>query len=160
MCNDGKPMEIGKALGVGHCAKHGTVTIIGHRKNGESVGFQLSAAEMLEFASLLQDQVCLARGLPADHGREQQSHFDITNDGRVITLPAWRRDLEAIEMRLLMASIEVSKDDIASWTDEQCKAADCWAIAVHYSASDNDGIQVPEKPTFLPPEKSFSELHS
>jgi hypothetical protein len=41
---------------------------------------------------------------------------------------------------------------IDSWTDEQKDQAIKWAGAVHLHASDNDDVDVPKKPDFLPVE--------
>jgi hypothetical protein len=37
---------------------------------------------------------------------------------------------------------------IAAWTEEERTAAVEWALAVHFHASDNDGVEVPERPAF------------
>lgn len=39
--------------------------------------------------------------------------------------------------------------EINGWTDEQVKAAEDWAGAVHFKASDNEGVVVPSRPDFL-----------
>ena len=40
---------------------------------------------------------------------------------------------------------------IASWTPKQREAAEKWAAAVHFKASDNDDVRVPPTPKFLKP---------
>ncbi len=86
---------------------------------------------------------------------DEQAHFDITDAGEVVALDGWESDHVAIELRLLQASVEATQETIAGWTDDQCRQADCWAIAVQFNASDHDDIQVPPKPDFLPAEKPF-----
>jgi hypothetical protein len=63
-------------------------------------------------------------------------------------------------LRLLMASGTVAEGTIATWTDEQCREADVWSCSVHLSASDNDDIQVPLKPVFLPDYDDFRLIGS
>lgn len=65
-CGDGAAMETGARLGVGFCRDHGTVTIIGHRTNGERIGFQLDAATMMRFADMVADACLEAHGIPPD----------------------------------------------------------------------------------------------
>jgi hypothetical protein len=77
-------------------------------------------------------------------------HFAVSDDGVMTALPAWPRNDHATMLRLLMASVTVHETIIATWTDEQCREADVWSCSVHLSASDNDDIQVPPKPAFLP----------
>lgn len=77
-------------------------------------------------------------------------HFAVSDDGVMTALPAWPRNDHATMLRLLMASVTVHEGMIATWTDEQCREADVWSCSVHLSASDNDDIQVPSKPAFLP----------
>lgn len=77
-------------------------------------------------------------------------HFAVSDDGVMTALPAWPRNDNATMLRLLMASVTVAEGTIATWTDEQCREADVWSCSVHLSASDNDDIQVPPKPVFLP----------
>jgi len=76
-------------------------------------------------------------------------HFAVSDDGVMTALPAWPRNDHATMLRLLMASVTVDEETIATWTDEQCREADVWSCSVHLSASDNDDIQVPAKPVFL-----------
>jgi hypothetical protein len=62
----------------------------------------------------------------------------------------WARDDESTLDALLLVSdlAEIPSDVVATWTDEQCKEAEDYALAVHARASDND-IDVPERPAFL-----------
>jgi len=83
-------------------------------------------------------------------------HFAVSDDGVMTALPAWPRNDNATMLRLLMASVTVDEGTIATWTDEQCREADVWSCSVHLSASDNDDIQVPRKPVFLP---DYDDVH-
>lgn len=85
-------------------------------------------------------------------------HFVISDDGVMIALPAWPRNDHATSLRLMMASITVDEATIATWSDDQCREADVWACSVHLSASDNDDIQVPSKPAFLPDYNKFEGI--
>jgi hypothetical protein len=82
-------------------------------------------------------------------------HFAISDDGVMTALPAWPRNDHTTSLRLMMASITVDEATIATWTDNQCREADVWYCSVHLSASDNDDIQVPPKPDFLPEYDEF-----
>ncbi len=61
----------------------------------------------------------------------------------------WTRDDDATFNTLLLTTVDVSMATIATWTDEQAKLAEEWACAVHFSASDNDDVVVPPRPSFL-----------
>lgn len=62
----------------------------------------------------------------------------------------WMRDDESTFIILsLVSDTDVSKAQIAGWTDAQCRQAEEWAFAIHFSASDNDDVVVPERPDFL-----------
>lgn len=76
--------------------------------------------------------------------------FEIAEEGRFSIAPGWRRDDAQTIDRLLMVSIDVSAAEVAAWTDEQVREAQLYAVAAYLSASDNDDIIVPAKPTFLP----------
>ncbi|MGE0408734.1 MAG: hypothetical protein AB7P23_05660 [Amphiplicatus sp.] len=52
-CSDGQNAEMGAALEVASCTDHGTVTIVGHRRNGERIFFQLGVADMVDYLNLL-----------------------------------------------------------------------------------------------------------
>lgn len=91
--------------------------------------------------------------------QDEDHYFEITDDGQVMALPSWQREDFILRARLESVSIIVCEDTVLDWTDEQCKMADCWAIATSFSASDNKGIQVPEKPSFLPDESSFEVMN-
>ncbi len=59
---------------------------------------------------------------------------------------AWVRDDNSVWLSLqLIGGYEVPFDAVAAWTDDECRAAQEWAVAVHYEASDNDVI-VPSVP--------------
>jgi hypothetical protein len=82
--------------------------------------------------------------------RQREEEFAISDDGIVTALPTWKRDNEAIFMRLHLTSAYPTDEEVASWTDDQAREADIWACAAMLSASDNDDIQVPVRPAFLP----------
>jgi hypothetical protein len=42
----------------------------------------------------------------------------------------------------------ITDEAIVTWTDAQRQEAFDWAIALHYRASDNDDVEVPQRPTF------------
>ena len=87
---------------------------------------------------------------------DAEPHFDISDDGVMFALPTWKRDNQATSYRLLLTSIdEVPPEVVATWSDEQVKAADVWACSVHLNASDNEDIKVPPKPAFLPPHREW-----
>lgn len=66
--------------------------------------------------------------------------------GRLVEPP----EADCLQAVLALASIEVSLEEIASWTPLQCALAEEWACQVHLSASDNSHVRVPPKPGFLP----------
>lgn len=77
--------------------------------------------------------------------------YDISVDGVMTATPEWQRNDEATMLRLLAChSIDAPLEVVATWTDDQVKAADIWAFSSYLSASDNDDIQVPERPDFIP----------
>ncbi|ARQ01918.1 hypothetical protein CAK95_24570 [Pseudorhodoplanes sinuspersici] len=90
--------------------------------------------------------------------RPYDAQFNISDDGIVTATAAWKRDNEATICRLLLTSVRVSDQDVFKWRDDQVREADCWALAVHFSASDNDDIKVPPKPTFLPDYEPFTAI--
>lgn len=49
---------------------------------------------------------------------------------------------------LSLADVDVTPEEIATWTPEQQTTATSWASLVHLRASDND-VEVPPKPEFL-----------
>lgn len=63
---------------------------------------------------------------------------------------AWLRDDECISLMLMCVGIDASRDTVASWSATDAKAAAEWAAATHFSASDNDDVVVPPRPSFLP----------
>lgn len=52
---------------------------------------------------------------------------------------------------LAMVDVEVSEEAVRGWTPAQRNEAVEWAGAVHFNASDNDDVEVPPRPEFLPP---------
>jgi hypothetical protein len=82
---------------------------------------------------------------------EKPADYEITNDGVMRPLETWTRDNTGTFLRLMLeASNTVTEAEVVGWTDEQVQQADCWAFSTHLSASDNDDIQVPLRPSFIP----------
>lgn len=64
--------------------------------------------------------------------------------------PPWSRDNETVMSALLLVGdTEATAEEIAGWTDEQAQAAQEWALALHFYASDNDDVVVPPRPDFI-----------
>lgn len=62
---------------------------------------------------------------------------------------AWVRDNRSVFSSLLLVgqTCEIATEEIIkSWTDDECRAAQDWAIANHLQASDNDDVIVPPIP--------------
>ena len=59
---------------------------------------------------------------------------------------------------LALASTYVPSEQIAGWTAEQRDIAEAWACAAYLSASDNEDVEVPPRPDFLPPAWSPDDL--
>lgn len=51
---------------------------------------------------------------------------------------------------LALVDVYATLEEAQSWTKEQREEAEKWAGAVHLSASDNDDVEVPQRPDFLP----------
>lgn len=65
---------------------------------------------------------------------------------------AWYRDEEKTYcILLLVGGHKVTPDVVASWSDEQCKQAEEWALCTHVHASDNDDVEVPRVPVCVVP---------
>lgn len=59
----------------------------------------------------------------------------------------WIRDDQATFLSLcLVGGHHVPESAIRGWTDHQCMEAERWAHAVHFHASDNDDVQIPQMP--------------
>ena len=59
--------------------------------------------------------------------------------------------IQEVETALLLTSdTNANTALIESWTDEQRTLAFDWAMALHFSASDNDDVVVPPRPDFIP----------
>lgn len=97
-----------------------------------------------------QANAALTTDAPATPALPESFSIAISDDGVMTALPAWPRNDHTTSLRLMMASITVGEATIAIWTDDQWREADVWSCSVHLSASDNDDIQVPRKPAFLP----------
>lgn len=59
-------------------------------------------------------------------------------------------DVQATMDLLCLADVQATEDEVRSWTRAQVLAAEAWAGAVHVHASDNDDVEVPPRPEFLP----------
>ncbi|KAF0205515.1 MAG: hypothetical protein FD173_958 [Gallionellaceae bacterium] len=65
---------------------------------------------------------------------------------------AWNRNEDmTFHILLMISGHNVTKDAIESWSDEQCKQAEEWAICIHLKASDNDDVEVPKVPECIIP---------
>lgn len=62
------------------------------------------------------------------------------------TYPADQDDPEVTRDLLMLASVDVPIEAVASWSPEERKAADDWASASVLYASDNDDVVVPPIP--------------
>lgn len=51
---------------------------------------------------------------------------------------------------LLVGGVDVTEEQVASWTQDQMDRAYDWAMRVHLHASDNDDVLVPARPDFIP----------
>jgi len=58
---------------------------------------------------------------------------------------------EDARILLLIAGVEVPREIIESWTEEECEEASHWAAMVHTAASDNDDVEVPLTPKHVSP---------
>ncbi|QDF95164.1 hypothetical protein CJ010_00645 [Azoarcus sp. DD4] len=59
----------------------------------------------------------------------------------------WSRcDERTYTTLLLVGGHCVPEQVVSTWSDKQCMEAEEWALSVHLSASDNDGIEVPPMP--------------
>lgn len=63
----------------------------------------------------------------------------------------WERDNEStwFALELVSETADITEAAIAGWTDEECFDAEAYAAALHARASDNDDVEVPERPAFL-----------
>ncbi len=81
--------------------------------------------------------------------------FD-TEDGpvahwcRPLPQPEPPRDNEATSDLLSLVGIDAPAEVVATWPDEDVKAACEWAGCTHLHASDNDDVVVPPRPAFIP----------
>lgn len=81
---------------------------------------------------------------------DKPADYEITDDGVMRALATWKRDNTGTFLRLMLeATNTVTEAEVAGWTDEQVQQADCWAFSSHLSASDNDDIHVPPRPSFI-----------
>jgi hypothetical protein len=88
---------------------------------------------------------------PTPPTADDPADYEITDDGVMRPLDTWKRDNTGTYLRLMLeATNTVTEAEVAGWTDEQVQQADCWAFSTHLSASDNDDIQVPPRPSFIP----------
>lgn len=64
--------------------------------------------------------------------------------------PEWTRDDEITFLTLLLVGGHgVTEAVVATWTDEQCREAEDWAVASHLHASDHDDVVVPPMPAHV-----------
>lgn len=81
---------------------------------------------------------------------DKPADYEITDDGVMRPLDTWTRDNTGTFLRLMLeATNTVTESEVAGWTDQQVQQADCWAFSTMLSASDNDDIQVPPRPSFI-----------
>lgn len=87
---------------------------------------------------------------PTPPTSDKPADYEITQDGVMRALDTWKRDDRATYLRMMLeATNSVTRAEIALWTDEQVKQADCWAFSTYLSASGHDHMQVPERPSFI-----------
>jgi len=67
-------------------------------------------------------------------------------------------DPEAVVDLLLLVDVEVELAEVQKWTLFQREQAAKWAGAVHLSASDNDDVEVPPCPSWVPPDETAKRL--
>jgi hypothetical protein len=88
---------------------------------------------------------------PTPPTTDDPADYEITDDGVMRPLDTWKRDNTGTFLRLMLeATNTVTEAEVAGWTDEQVQQADCWAFSTQLFASDNDDIQVPPRPSFIP----------
>jgi hypothetical protein len=51
---------------------------------------------------------------------------------------------------LVVGDVDVTEEQVATWTQDQMDRAYDWAMRVHLRASDNDDVFVPERPDLIP----------
>jgi hypothetical protein len=61
---------------------------------------------------------------------------------------------------LLLVDVDVPVETIMGWTCQQRDLAEDWAAAQHLVASDNDDIEIPPKPDFLPPSETEKRMQA
>jgi hypothetical protein len=90
------------------------------------------------------------------HGRLSENDGDVT--ARILAAEVRRlqklvscpfRDNRSSATFLSMVGAKVDEESVAKWTDPQLLLAEEWAIATFLRRSDS-GVQVPEKPAFVP----------
>ncbi len=57
--------------------------------------------------------------------------------------------IDALQTALLLVSVDVSRMVLCRWTVRQRALAEDWAIRLHFNASDNHYVRVPQKPPFV-----------
>ena len=57
-----------------------------------------------------------------------------------------------------LVDVSVTESEVQSWTPEQHELAVNWAGAVYLQANDNDDVEVPECPYFVPPDETSKRL--
>lgn len=99
--------------------------------------------------------------------RRAAREIERTNDPLPVSLPAlpagpssnetsddagdnWIRDDDAVHNMVLLAGRHLSREVIESLDDDTVYDIEQWAGSVHLSASDNDDVVVPSKPSVIP----------
>ena len=70
-----------------------------------------------------------------------------------------RNDDATFNSLLLVSGHYVPREAISTWTDDECRQAEEWALTLHVHASDNDDVEVPPMPACVaayPDESSIS----
>jgi len=85
--------------------------------------------------------------------------LDRRNDKATISEPEEKPLTPHVTMLVLLGvSIELTEEEISTWTMEQMELAVDWASACIAVASDNEGVTIPPKPDFLPEESPMYHL--
>ena len=88
----------------------------------------------------------------ADESAEEDGGADLTTPE--ILKPRGNNGVADMEIclsaLLLVGDTDVDEAIVTSWTQAQRDQAYDWAMRVHFRASDNDDVFVPERPDFVP----------
>jgi hypothetical protein len=127
---------------------------------GEPEGFEWAFGEKWEYTgtqslrTAIDNEIALAAANPRDDTPVGDPVVTAADLAKVAHLPVddWKRDDELTQSLLGLAGVEADLELIESWTDAQVRQAEEWAGATHLRASDNDDVEVPARPAFLPEE--------